>query len=100
MIYCPEQLVVGPVICALGKLLTLMVTEAVLVQLYVFEAVTVYVVDVVGETLIVGPVAPLLHVYETPPLAVSVVFPPKHIVVLPLMVMLGVGLTFTVTFLG
>ena len=52
-------------------------------------------VVVVGLTVMLVIVAPLLHKYDVPPVAVSVVLDPVQISVSPLI--LGVGREFTVT---
>jgi hypothetical protein len=41
-------------------------------------------------------VAPLLHMYDVPPLAVNVVLSPTQISLLPVMTTVGSGLTVTV----
>jgi hypothetical protein len=61
-----------------------------------FETVTVYAVVVIGVTVIEAVVAPLLHKYVPPPVAVSVVDTPEQTVFVPLTVTTGVGTTVTV----
>ena len=47
--------------------------------------------------MIVAVVAPVLHVYVAPPVAVSEVLAPRQTVKLPLIVAVGLGLSVTVT---
>jgi hypothetical protein len=85
------------VIAAVGIAFTVTVRDAVAVQLPVPVTVTVKVVVVAGEKVLLAPVPnPLLHEYDVPPLAVSVVTSPSHIVT-DEGLMDAVGLAFTVT---
>lgn len=75
--------------------LTVMLTVAVLEHVP-FETITEYEVPVVGETIIGLVVAPVLHEYVPPPVAVSVAFCPEQIEVLAVL-MFALGDGFTVT---
>ena len=88
----PSQKAVLPLMVMVGNVFTVMVVDAVFVQPLTSVTVTPYVpalVTVISEVL-----APLLQVYDTPPVAVSVVLLPSQKVVLPLIV--TVGSRFTV----
>lgn len=65
------------------------------VQLLASVTVTVYVVLLVGLTLVLGEVDPVFQEYEFPPLAVNVVDCPLHIGLFPLIPAVGFGLTVT-----
>ena len=54
-------------------------------------------VVVVRLTVMLASVAPLLHSYAVPPVAVSVVLDPVQISVSPLILGVGSGFTLTVT---
>ena len=93
-------------IIGVGSALTVTVEEEVAVHPSAFVTVTVYVVFVLGETVIAAVVCGgvVFQLYEVPPLAVSVALSPVQIVpslgVLPDMsvtTMDGVGNAFTVT---
>ena len=82
----PEQIVSLPEISALGNPFTLTVIEEVAVHPNPSVVVTVYPVDVVGETVMQDVVALVFHAYVPPPVAQSVddvplqmgVFPPME----------------------
>lgn len=78
------------------QLLTVTVTLDDRLQPLALVTVTVYVVLVVGETVMAAVVAPLLHRYVPPPLAVKVVVVPLHTLVLPEIDAVGNGFTVTV----
>ena len=82
---------------AVGTALTVTVTLSVDVQLDPLVTVTVYVLLVVGDTVVVAAVAPVLHAYVPPPVAVNVVDLPLHIVALVPASAVGTALTVTVT---
>lgn len=95
VVVSPMQIFVLPDMDAVGKEFTVTVVEVVLEQAPL-ETVTVYVVFVVGESVIVAEVAPLFHQeYVPPPEAVRVAISPAQMAVLPLMP--AVGTEFTVT---
>jgi hypothetical protein len=76
----PKQTVVFPVIPAVGNVeLTVTITLLVAEQLFPFDTVTVYVVVVVGETVILAVVGPVFHRYVEPPDAVNTTDFPVHI---------------------
>jgi hypothetical protein len=82
---------------AIGILFGLTVTVALDVLVHpLFVTVTVYVVVVVGATVIAAVVALVLHKYVPPPVAVNVVFSLRQIFKSPVMVTTGFGLTVTV----
>ena len=78
------------------QLLTVMDTLDDRLQPLALVTVTVYVVFVVGDTEIAAVVAPLLHRYVPPPLAVKVVAVPLQTLVLPEIATVGNGFTVTV----
>jgi hypothetical protein len=59
-------------------------------------AVTVTVYGPAVLTVLAAVVGPLLHAYVPPPLAVKVVLPPEHIVVVPVIPAVGNGFTVSV----
>jgi hypothetical protein len=86
----------SPVMTTAGSGLTVTVAFALATQLSPFVTVTLYVVVAVGLTVMLGVVAPLLQMYEVPPLAVNVVLSPTQISLSPVMTTAGSGLTVTV----
>ena len=93
----PLHIVVVPLIKAAGLVFTVIVILAVPVHPTVLVAVTVYAVVDIGATLIIAVVSPVLHEYVLPPLAVRGVLFPLHIVVKPLIKVVGLEFTVTVT---
>ena len=99
MVVPPEQTVVAVAdVVTLGNAFTVINLVDVFVQpVKVFVPVTVYVVVVVGDTLIDVPVnEPGIHTYELAPFAVIVVNVPAHILV-AVAVVETEGNAFTVT---
>ena len=81
-----------------GPPMSLMFTDAVSVHPFASVTVTVYVVAVVGFTVMAAVVAPVLQRKDTPPDAVSVVEPPTQMDGLEgVMTQVGGGFTITVT---
>ena len=91
----PLQIVLMPVMLAVGTGLTVITRLAVEVQPLALVTVTVYVVVVVGFTGIVAVVAPVFHKYVPPPAAVILPLKPLQSVEIPLILAVGVGLTAT-----
>jgi hypothetical protein len=91
----PSQAVVLPVICTDGFGADIMLTDDVAEQPFSFVTVTLYIPDALTSVLAV--VAPLLHTYPVPPVAVRVVLSPPQIAVVP--VIAGEGKAFTVTYI-
>ena len=91
----PAHIVVVPAINAVGRAFTVTVELAVFVHPLPSVTVTVYAVVADGDTVIDAVVSFVLHEYDVPPLAVSIVLPPAQISVVP--VMAAVGKAFTVT---
>ena len=94
-VLAPLQIVVVPLMLAVGNALTVTTLLAVAEQLLELVTVTVYVVVVVGLTVRWAFVLLSSHRYVPPPLAVSTVLAPLQMVVVPLM--LGVGNALTTT---
>ena len=81
-----------------GGRVTVIVSVEVFVHEFASVPVTVYVVFVVGESISGFIVAPVLHTYALPPLAVSVTPLPEQTVVADAEIeIVGVGFTVTVT---
>ena len=80
---------------AKGVVVTLTVWLVLAVQLFASVTVTEYVVFTEGVTVIKAVVEPLLHLYVLPPVAVKVVLVPLQILVVPVMLATGKGLTVT-----
>ena len=78
-----------------GVVVTLTVWLVLAVQLFASVTVTEYVVFTEGETVMKAVVEPLLHLYVLPPVAVKVVLVPLQILVVPVMLATGKGLTVT-----
>ena len=98
--FCPRHIAFTGLILTVGSWLTVTVTVAVLEQLLLSVPVTVYVVFSVGVTvygLSVDVEVPLLHEYDSAPLALSVALWPLHIGSTALMLTEGSWLTVTVT---
>jgi hypothetical protein len=95
VVLTPLQITDVPVMLAVGNGLTVTVLVAVEVQPLALVTVTVYVASAVGLTGIVAVVAPVLHKYVPPPVAVKVVEPPLQITFVPVMLAVGNGLTVT-----
>jgi hypothetical protein len=95
VVLTPLQITDVPVMLAVGNGLTVTVLVAVEVQPLALVTVTVYVASAVGLTGIVAVVAPVLHKYVPPPVAVKVVEPPLQITDVPVMLAVGNGLTVT-----
>ncbi len=96
----PEHIVDGDAeAVTVGVGLTVTVTVAVLVQPSALVPVTVYVVVLVGDTVLELPVPKLFdQLYVLAPLAVKTELAPEHIVDgLAVAVTVGVGFTVTVT---
>jgi hypothetical protein len=91
----PLQITDVPVMLAVGNGLTVTALVAVAVHPLALVTVTVYVASAVGLTGIVAVVAPVLHKYVPPPVAVKVVVPPLQITDVPVMLAVGSGLTVT-----
>jgi hypothetical protein len=94
----PAHVVCGPLMVGLGTTLTVTTTDVSFVHVPLLTC-SEYVVVVAGETVIEEDVevVPPLHTYELPPEAVSVVLPPVHIELAPVIPALIAGLTVTVT---
>lgn len=75
----PTQIEAGPEILALGSGLTLMVTDAEEVHPSILVTVTVYTVVMEGETIMSAVMAPVLHEYDPPPLAMRLTVVPSQI---------------------
>jgi hypothetical protein len=91
-------MVVDPTLVILGvgnAFTTIFVGDEVVEHPAAFVTVTVRAPAVV--TTMDGVVAPVLHKYDEPALAVNVTLAPAHKLVFPLAVMLAVGNAFTVT---
>ncbi len=86
-----------------GAVLTVMLTEAVFVQLFDPVPVTVQVVETVGETdgvaeVLVNPAGLLTHEQDVPPVAVKFALDPEHTdETLELAVIAGFGLIVRTT---
>ena len=89
VVVLPLHIILPPLITGDGNEITLTVTLSVAVHPLTSVTVTVYVVVKEGLTDISEVVLPLLQLYNTPPLAVSVAFVPVQIILLPLIVGLG-----------
>jgi len=76
--FCPLQIGDGLLMLAVGFVFTVKVLESVSVQPLAFVTVTEYVVVEEGETVMLAVVAPLLHEYVPPPLAVNVALCPTQ----------------------
>jgi hypothetical protein len=96
VVLTPLQIVVMPLILGVGIGLTVTACVAVDVQLLALVTVTVYVAFDVGLTVMAAIVAPVLHKYVPPPVAVNVVEPPLQTIDVPVMLAVGSGLTVTV----
>jgi hypothetical protein len=83
------------VMLAVGNGLTVTVLVAVAVHPLALVTVTVYVAFAVGLTLIDAVVSPVLHAYVPPPVAVNDVEPPLQITDVPVILVVGNGLTVT-----
>ena len=81
---------------AVGSAFTVTVADAVLTQPAALVTVTVYRVDDAGFTVMAADVAPVLHIYVPPPLAVSVVDWPEQMERVPETDAAGSGFTVTV----
>jgi hypothetical protein len=92
----PRHIFWLPDITAVGFGFTVSTFDAVPVQPLVLVTVTVYVVVTRGATLMTEVVAPILHTYVPPPLAVRLVLVPEHIAFTPLICAAAVELTVTV----
>lgn len=94
----PLQKVVGPpaVIVAVGIVFTTILIGADVVE-HPAAFVIVTVLEPAVVAVIEAVVAPVLHKYDVPALAVKVTLPPEQKVVGPFAVMLAFGAAFTVT---
>ena len=93
VVFAPLQIVASLPAFTTGNWFTVTVLTA-LVALQPFAVtVTLYDVVLVGVTVIEALVAPVLHKYVVPALAVNVVLVPAHTVVVPLIVAVGNGVT-------
>ena len=92
----PVQTAEGPSILIVGNGNTVTVFWVLPWQPFASVAVTLYVVVLVGFTVMEAVVAPVLHVYEAPPDAVNVTEPPVQTAEGPSMLMVGNGNTVTV----
>lgn len=93
----PLQMLVGPpaVIVAVGMVFTTMLIGADVVE-HPAAFVTVTVLDPAVVAEIEAVVAPVLHKYDVPALAVKVTLPPEQKLVAPPAVMFATGAAFTV----
>ena len=98
----PEHIVDGAAdAVTVGVVFTVMATVCGVLGQPTVVPVTVYVVEVVGLTVILEVVAPVFHEYVAAPFAVSVVELPEHIVVGKAdAVTAGVAFTVTATVFG
>ena len=76
--------------------MTVTVRDVVAVHPLILVTVTLYVVVDAGEIVTLVVIAPVLHEYEVPPLAVSVTLAPLQIGAGELIEAVGVGFTVTV----
>ena len=91
MTVSPAQIEFTAEICGVGNAETVTGTDLVAVHPPTVTTVTVYVVFVVGLTVVEAIDPPLLQLYETAfgHEAVNVVLPPAHTLVLPVTVITG-----------
>ena len=85
-----------PPIDGVGSGFTVTVLDATAVQPVGEVAVTVYVVVLIGETVIPEVTAPVFQRYELPPVEFKVVLWPSQIMLVPEIEGVGSGLTVTV----
>jgi hypothetical protein len=94
----PRHILVSPLIVGVGIGFTVTVSFVEAWHPLASDTVTLYVVVAVGLTVILLVVEPLLQIYVLPPPAVSVVLSPRHMIVSPLIVGVGIGFTVMVSF--